>query len=62
MTISKSSMVEILMVEDNMADVRLTKEAFRDAKVLNNMHVVYDGEEAMSFLEARGQICRRPLP
>lgn len=62
MSISKSNMVEILMVEDNMADVRLTKEAFKDAKVLNNMHVVYDGEEAMAFLRREGKYADAPSP
>lgn len=62
MTISRSSMVEILMVEDNLADVRLTKEAFKDAKVLNNIHVAYDGEEAMSFLRREGKYADAPCP
>lgn len=62
MTISKNSLVEILMVEDNLADVRLTKEAFKDAKVLNNMHVAYDGEEAMSFLRREGKYADAPCP
>lgn len=62
MTISRSSMVEILMVEDNPADVRLTKEAFKDAKVLNNIHVAYDGEEAMSFLRREGKYADAPCP
>lgn len=62
MTISRSSMVEILMVEDNPADVRLTREAFKDAKVLNNIHVTYDGEEAMSFLRREGKYADAPCP
>ena len=40
---------EILLVEDNRADVRLTQEALRDAKVTNRLHVVGDGELAMAF-------------
>jgi chemotaxis family two-component system response regulator Rcp1 len=42
--------IEILLVEDNPADVRLTKEALKEAKVRNNLHVVEDGVEAMKFL------------
>ena len=41
---------EILLVEDNPADVRLAQEAFEEAEVANNMHVVSDGEEAISYL------------
>lgn len=60
--IQKSGMVEILMVEDNPADIRLTKEAFKDAKVLNNMHIVVDGEEAMAFLRKEGKYPDAPRP
>ena len=55
-------MVEILMVEDNPADVRLTREAFKDAKVLNHMNVVVDGEEAMAFLRQEGKYADAPRP
>jgi two-component system, chemotaxis family, response regulator Rcp1 len=47
--------IEILMVEDNPSDVRLTIEAFKDAKVRNRMHVVVDGEDAMEFLRREGR-------
>jgi CheY-like chemotaxis protein len=46
--------VEILLVEDNPADVRLTVEALRGAKVANHLHVVSDGEAAIDFLRRRG--------
>jgi chemotaxis family two-component system response regulator Rcp1 len=42
--------VEILLVEDNPADARLTAEALKQSKVVNNLHVAMDGEQAMSFL------------
>ena len=42
--------VKILLVEDNPGDVRLTQEALKDAKVLNRLSVVGDGEQAMDFL------------
>ena len=50
-----SSPVEILLVEDNPGDVRLTREALRDAKVRNNLHVVEDGIRAIEFLRREGE-------
>ncbi len=47
--------VEILLVEDNMGDVRLTQEAFKDSKVLNNINFVRDGVEAMEYLKREGK-------
>jgi two-component system, chemotaxis family, response regulator Rcp1 len=46
--------IEILLVEDSPGDIRLTREAFKDSKVLNNLHVVRDGVEAMAFLRREG--------
>lgn len=46
--------VEILLVEDSPGDVRLTQEALKDSKLLNNLSVVRDGVEAMSFLQRQG--------
>lgn len=54
--------MEILMVEDNPCDVRLTVEAFRDAKVANNMHLAADGEEAIEFLRRKGRHRNAPRP
>jgi two-component system, chemotaxis family, response regulator Rcp1 len=42
--------VEILLVEDNPGDVRLTKEALKEGKVRNNLHAVDDGVKALAFL------------
>ncbi len=42
--------VDILLVEDNPGDIRLTQEALREGKVLNNLHLAKDGVEAMAFL------------
>lgn len=42
--------IEILLVEDNPGDVRLTKESFWRSKIRNNVWVANDGEEAMLFL------------
>jgi chemotaxis family two-component system response regulator Rcp1 len=46
--------IQILLVEDNPGDVRLTLEALRGAKVANELHVVGDGESALDFLHQRG--------
>jgi CheY-like chemotaxis protein len=46
--------LEILLVEDNPADVRLTREAFTEGKVLNRMVVAKDGVEALDILRRRG--------
>lgn len=47
--------VDILLVEDNPGDVRLTIEVLKDAKLCNNIHVVGDGEEALLFLRRQGK-------
>ena len=47
--------IEILLVEDNPGDVRLTREALRDAKVRNHMSAAPDGVEALAFLRRQGQ-------
>jgi chemotaxis family two-component system response regulator Rcp1 len=47
--------IEILLVEDNPADIRLAQEAFKDAKVRNILHTVGDGVEAMAFLRRQGK-------
>lgn len=47
--------IEILLVEDNPGDVRLTEEALKEGKVLNSMHVAKNGIEALSFLHKEGK-------
>ncbi len=54
--------IEILLVEDNPGDVRLTKEALKDGKILNNLNVVTDGVEAMAFLNREGKYTDAPRP
>lgn len=56
-----SAPIEILLVEQNPADVRLTLEALKDAKVRNHLHVATDGVEAMELLRGTGER-RIPLP
>lgn len=46
--------IEILLVEDNEADIKLTQIALRQAKLENRLHVVRDGEEAVAFLCKKG--------
>jgi chemotaxis family two-component system response regulator Rcp1 len=54
--------IEVLLVEDNPADVRLTQEAFKDAKVHINLRIAPDGEKAMAFLRREGEHTDVPLP
>ena len=54
--------IEILLVEDNPGDARLTREAFADAIVSNNLSVVGDGEQAMAFLRRQGNYSDAPRP
>jgi CheY-like chemotaxis protein len=46
--------IEVLLVEDNPGDVRLTREALKEGKVNNNLHVAPDGVEALAFLRREG--------
>jgi len=54
--------VEILLVEDNPGDVVLTQVAFEKAKMVNHLHTVPDGEEALKFLRGEGEYADRPRP
>jgi CheY-like chemotaxis protein len=54
--------IEILMVEDNPGDVRLTREALKGGKVLNRLHVVEDGVAALDFLYRRPPHENAPRP
>jgi len=56
------TLIEILLVEDNPADVRLTKEALKSGKILHSLSVVGDGVEALAFLRRQGKYkdARRP--
>lgn len=54
--------IEILLVEDNPADVRLAKEAFKECKIPDNLHAVNDGVEAMAFLHRQGRYADAPRP
>jgi chemotaxis family two-component system response regulator Rcp1 len=54
--------VEILLVEDDPADVLLTQEALLGSKIRNNLHVVDDGVEALAFLRQEGTYRDVPRP
>lgn len=54
--------IDILMVEDNPGDARLTEEALKESKVYNNLHHVRDGVEAMEFLLKEGRYSDAPTP
>ncbi|WP_459193136.1 response regulator [Halosimplex sp. J119] len=53
---------DILMVEDNPGDVRLTKEMLKETELDPAIHVVSDGEEALEFLEREGEYADVPRP
>lgn len=54
--------VEVLLVEDNPGDVRLTREALREGKVQNNLNVTPDGVEALRYLRREGPYADAPRP
>ncbi|HQU28281.1 MAG: response regulator [Nitrospiraceae bacterium] len=54
--------IEILLIEDNPADIRLTQEAFREARLQNTVHVVQDGVNAMAFIRQTAPFQQAPRP
>lgn len=54
--------IEILLVEDNPGDVRLTIEALKENKINNNLHVAQDGIEAIDHLRRKGNYANMPRP
>lgn len=61
-SVTFGSLVEILLVEDNPGDARLAREAWKDAKLLNRLNHVSDGEEALAFLRRQGKYADAPRP
>jgi len=57
-----NSRMQVLLVEDSPGDVRLTQEAFHEANQDVQLHVAYDGVEAMAFLRKEGQYANAPRP
>ena len=54
--------VEILLVEDNPGDVRLTQEALKESKIINHLSVVMDGIEAVEYLRREGRFAQAVRP
>jgi CheY-like chemotaxis protein len=54
--------IEILLVEDNPGDIRLTQEVLKEGKIHNHLHVVEDGEKAIAFLNRTEPYRNAPLP
>ena len=59
---TEASPIEILLIEANHGDVRLIRELFVDAGILNDLHVVYDGDEALDFIHQRGNYVEASTP
>ncbi len=60
-----NKLAHILLVEDNRMDIELTLDAFREARLLNTIQVVTDGQEALDYLLGRGRFVDRreyPMP
>ena len=57
--VERNGPIEILLVEDNPGDVRLTKEALKEGKVYSNLHTCKDGVEALEFLRRQGKYAER---
>ncbi|HEV7763481.1 MAG TPA: response regulator [Thermoanaerobaculia bacterium] len=62
MAMNRTGFIEVLLVEDSPGDVRLTREAFRDANEAIRLHVASDGVEAMLFLRREGIHADAPRP
>ena len=60
--LSGASPVEILLIEDNPGDIRLTREVLRDSAVVHHLSVAEDGVEAMAFLRRQGSYEHAPRP
>lgn len=57
-----SRTIEILSIEDNDGDARLTLEAFKEGKVINNLTVIHDGAEALAYLRQQGKYANAVVP
>jgi CheY-like chemotaxis protein len=62
MTTPDAAPIDVLLVEDDPGDELMTREAFEDNKIRNNLHVVRDGEAALDFLYRRGEHTSAPRP
>jgi chemotaxis family two-component system response regulator Rcp1 len=60
--LAEQKSTEVLLVEDNLGDVRLAREAFRDVNSSIRLHLAFDGIEAMAFLRRQGTHIDAPRP
>ena len=58
----KNKSIDILLVEDNFADIRLTQEVFKDGELRKTLNVARDGEEAMNYLRKKGKFSSAKTP
>jgi|AntRauTorcE11898_2_1112593.scaffolds.fasta_scaffold00035_34 CheY-like chemotaxis protein len=61
-TVRSNTPADILLIEDNPGDIRLTREAFEESHIANTLYVVTDGVEAMDFLNNRNEYADAPRP
>jgi two-component system, chemotaxis family, response regulator Rcp1 len=61
-TLQPERLLDTLLIEDNEADIRLTREVLADGQAMNRLNVVRDGEEAMAYLHQRGRYTRAQRP
>lgn len=54
--------INILLVEDNPGDIRLTRESFSEGKLLHNLYIAEDGVKALAFLRKEGEYAGAPTP
>lgn len=62
MALNQDRPIEILLVEDNPGDVRLTQEVFKEGKIRNKLNVAWNGEEALAYLRREGRFAHVPRP
>jgi len=58
----KRTKAKILLVEDNVADIRLTKKVLQESKIVSSLDIVRDGAEAIDFLKKRGKFSNASKP
>lgn len=62
MAFNQDRPIEILLVEDNPGDVRLTQEVFKEGKIRNKLNVAWNGEEALAYLRCEGRFAGASRP
>ena len=57
-----ANLIEILLVEDNPADIRFAQETLKDYRLQNSLHILRDGVDALAFLRQEGEFANAPVP